>query len=41
MIYMKEDDDCRERKITKEEKTMMISYCIKKYFDKNVKTMKD
>ena len=35
---MKEDDDCRvKEKITKEEKTMMISYCIKKYFDKNVK----
>ena len=37
-LYMKEDDDCRvKEKITKEEKTMMISYCIKKYFDKNVK----
>ena len=42
MIYMKEDDDCRvKEKITKEEKTMMISYCIKKYFDKNVKKMKE
>ena len=38
MIYMKEDDDCRvKEKITKKKKTMMISYCIKKYFDKNVK----
>ena len=41
MIYMKEDDDCRERKNNEEEKNNDDQlYCIKKYFDKNVKKMR-